>query len=76
MRHLVQVNPRDDVEFVALVDHLVETTGRPEDLERRLRESYPHAVVRRRGLAAEATDVWYVYRDGSWRPTGTHSDAV
>jgi PAS domain-containing protein len=37
------------------------------DLESRLRLLFPRAVVRARGLSSEP-DVWYVYRDGAWRP--------
>jgi hypothetical protein len=68
MRLDVRVNPRGDVDFVALVDSLVMASLRLEDVERRLRETYPRAVVRRRGLHAEGVEVWYVYRDGSWTP--------
>lgn len=41
-----------------------------EELERRLRISYPRAVVRPRDLANEASIVWYVYRDGHWVGSG------
>ena len=70
MRHVELINPRHDVEFVMLVDRIAAGAMRPEDLERQLRRHYPNAVVRSRGLAAEPVDVWYVYRDGSWTPTG------
>jgi hypothetical protein len=40
------------------------------ELERRLRTSYPSAVVRPRDLANEPFVVWYVYRDGHWVPSG------
>lgn len=69
MRHVELINPRHDVDFVMLVDQLAARANRPEELERQLREHYPNAVVRSRGLAAEPVDVWYVYRDGSWTPT-------
>jgi hypothetical protein len=62
------VNPRHDVDFVMLVDRLAADADGPKDLERRLRDAYPNAVVRSRGLAAEPVDVWYVYRDGAWTP--------
>jgi len=67
----VEVNPRDDVDFVALVDSLSEDTERPQDLQRLLRKSHPSAVVRARELAAETHEVWYVYRDGTWRRPGS-----
>jgi hypothetical protein len=38
----------------------------PSDLEATLRTTYPLAVVRRRELASESFEVWYVYRDGHW----------
>jgi hypothetical protein len=69
MRHVELINPRHDVDFVMLVDRLAADADRPEDLERQLRQTYPNAVVRSRGLAAEPVDVWYVYRDGAWTPT-------
>jgi len=68
MAHIERVNPRDDVDFVALVDALAESAERPEDLEQALRATYPFAVVRERGLSGDAVEVWYVYRDGSWTP--------
>jgi hypothetical protein len=68
MPHMEHVNPRDDVRFVALVDRLATGVRRPEDLEARLRATYPGVVVRARELSGEAVEVWYVYRDGSWVP--------
>src|SRR5690349_17569513 len=41
-----------------------------DELQQRLRATYPRAVVRARGLHGDQTEVWYVYRDGSW--TATH----
>jgi hypothetical protein len=65
------LNPADDDAFVSRVHELVATgMSAPEDLERRLREWYPDAVVRARDLANERTNIWYVYRDGHWVPTG------
>ena len=66
--HVEQVFPRGDVDFVALVDLAALDAVSPADLQKRLRESYPHAVVRERDLQGERSDVWYVYRDGSWTP--------
>ena len=70
MRHVEHVNPRDDVTFVALVDRLAAATDDAEVLEAQLRETYPDALVRTRGLSGEAIEVWYVYRDGIWVPIG------
>lgn len=66
MRHVERVNPRHDVDFVMLVDRLAVTATGPADLESRLRETYPNAVVRVRGLQGDTVAVWYVYRDGAW----------
>ena len=65
------VNPRTDTDFVALVDSLMADADGPTTLEHRLRATHPHAVVRQRGLAGEMTEVWYVYRDGTWTDPGT-----
>jgi PAS domain-containing protein len=42
-------------------------SGGPAALEARLRRLFPRAVVRARELSAEP-EVWYVYREGAWRP--------
>jgi len=70
-RHIERVFPRDDVEFVALVDSLALTAGSPDVLQRQMRTMYPRVVVRARDLAGEQTEIWYVYRDGSWTPTNS-----
>ncbi len=63
----VIVNPRDDLVFDDLVDlSLGSGVDSPDALQKLLRERYPAAVVRRRGLAAEQVEVWYVYREGRW----------
>jgi hypothetical protein len=74
--HIAQVNPRDDVDFVALVDRLSASLDRPEDLQRLLRATYPRAVVRVRGLSGDLPAVWYVYRDGSWTPPERGGDGA
>ncbi|MBA2700145.1 MAG: hypothetical protein H0U58_00400 [Chloroflexi bacterium] len=66
MRPVLVINPRRDAEFVAFAEASVAEQMTPEDLERRLRASYPRALVRARGLSAERMTVWYVYRDGQW----------
>jgi len=60
------INPRGDIDFAAFVDREAVGVAGPEELQARLRASYPDAVVRRRGLAGESIEVWYVYRDGHW----------
>jgi hypothetical protein len=59
------LNPRSDARFARIVELLIEGADGPEDLEARLRRSYPDALVRERDLADEPS-VWYVYRDGRW----------
>jgi len=38
----------------------------PTELQRRLRQRFPHSIVRPRELSGERMEVWYVYRDGRW----------
>lgn len=65
------VNPIDDEAFASQVEAAYDQGARtPSDLQAGLRTRYPRAVVRRRGLSAELVDVWYVYRDGHWVPSG------
>lgn len=71
-RHVERVFPRDDIDFVALVDAAALEAATPVELERRLRARYPHVLVRARELASEQTEVWYVYRDGHWTATDAH----
>jgi hypothetical protein len=66
-RPMIVANPRGDSRFRALIDRvLMAGGGEPQDLEATLRGRYPAAVVRRRELAGENLEVWYVYRDGHW----------
>jgi hypothetical protein len=61
------VNPRSDTVFVALAERVVaDGIPSPEDLQQRLRQEYPDAVVRARELTGESFTIWYVYRDGYW----------
>jgi len=62
------INPRRDKEFVALVEAEGPTAGSPGALEAALRQDYPRAVVRPRQLEGERSEIWYVYRDGTWVP--------
>ena len=63
------LNPRADAKFVALAEAIV-TDGvvAPHELQARLRQEYPGAIVRARELDGEAQSIWYVYRDGHWIP--------
>jgi hypothetical protein len=60
--------PRTDLEFVAMVYALLVDHADPVELQSRLRETYPLAVVRPRVISSEPTTLWYVYRDGRWNP--------
>ena len=59
------INPRSDAEFVACAERLGVEAADIADFERRLREHYPHIVVRPRELTGEH-ESFYVYRDGHW----------
>jgi PAS domain-containing protein len=61
--------PSNDGAFVALVERITaeESFSSPGALTRRLRRLFPRALVRDRALSGEGP-VWYVYRDGGWRP--------
>jgi hypothetical protein len=72
MRPILMINPRSDVEFSGLAEQLVrDGVSRPEELEARLRERYPRAVVRERIISDEHVMTWYVYREGRWTKTLT-----
>ena len=62
------IYPRSDLEFVALVSTPLIDDADPSDLQARLRETYPLAVVRPRVISSGPTATWYVYRDGRWNP--------
>ena len=69
MPPLVIMNPRSDTPFVELVTKLMEDDPTdPSELQTNLRGQYAEAIVRRRELSSESTEVWYVYRDGRWTP--------
>jgi PAS domain-containing protein len=67
--HIQNVFPRDDLDFVAVVNRAAVDIHDAAELQRRLRETYPNVVVRIRGLHGDRTEMWYVYRDGTWTPT-------
>ena len=69
VRPILILNPRSDARFADVVSHLMAgTVGEPSDLQAGLRAEFADAVVRRRELSSESTEIWYVYRDGRWTP--------
>lgn len=69
VRPILILNPRSDAGFVQLVAELMaDELAEPAGLQARLRVRFPVAIVRRRELSSESTEVWYVYRDGRWTP--------
>jgi hypothetical protein len=73
-RPILVLNPRGDRSFVTYVDRLSrEELTTAAALQARLREQFPRAVVRARGLSGEDVTMWYVYRDGHWT-SGTESE--
>jgi len=69
-RPLLLLNPLSDTAFVAFAQQCAVDAVAPEDLQARLRTKYAAAVVRLRSIEGEQIAVWYVYRDGRWRPEG------
>jgi hypothetical protein len=66
-RPTLVLNPPGDAEFAAYASQML--NGGVIDhaeLQRRLRERFPRAIVRPRELAGERAQIWYVYRDGRW----------
>jgi len=66
-RPTLVLNPPGDQDFAAYASRVL-NGGEidPAVMELRLRERFPHAVVRPRELAGERLQIWYVYRDGRW----------
>jgi PAS domain-containing protein len=62
--------PSADVAFKAHVERVRRRLAPdyPDQLEAGVRRLFPRVVVRERALSGEAP-VWYVYRDGGWRPS-------
>jgi hypothetical protein len=60
------INPIGDDEFAGFVRKHARDASTPDELQSRLRERYPQAVVRQRDLSDERVSIWYVYRDGYW----------
>ena len=65
------INPRSDDVFVDRVHMLADSVDVPDELQEKLRDEYPSAVVRARDLEGERRPVWYVYREGRWVPPVT-----
>ena len=70
MRPQLVINPSTDAEFAAFAWMTLNGLASSDEFERRLRVSYPGAVVHTRQLADEPLAIWYVYRDGRWIPSG------
>ena len=62
--------PSSDLAFAKFVETTVAQSGPalPAEIQARLRRLFPRVVVRERTLSGEAP-IWYVYRDGGWRPS-------
>ena len=66
-RPTLVLNPPGDDAFRASAEGLIEGgIVEPAVLEDRLRQRWPHALVRPRELAGEQSQIWYVYREGHW----------
>jgi hypothetical protein len=63
------INPRNDEDFDRLVREEGSTAESALALQAVLRHNYPRAVVRPRQLEGERSEIWYVYREGSWIPS-------
>ncbi len=63
------INPISDDGFRLAVEQAIhDGASDPTALADALRARYPRLVARRREISDEPHDVWYVYREGSWRP--------
>lgn len=66
-RPTIVANPADDVVFAARIEECLEAgASDPAELAQALRREYPAVAVRRREIAYEPVEVWYVYRQGRW----------
>jgi hypothetical protein len=66
-RPTLVLNPPGDEDFAAFATLALNGGVKDAvDLQRRLRERFPHSIVRPRELSGERTEIWYVYRDGRW----------
>ena len=70
------LNPTSDEAFRRAVDQAIrDGASDPQALAESLRSTYPQLVARRREISDEPHDVWYVYREGSWRSDLVANDA-
>ena len=70
------LNPTSDEEFRRAVAAAMRAgAANPDALAESLRSSYPRVVARRREISHEPQEVWYVYREGSWRVDLSRNDA-
>lgn len=70
------LNPTSDAEFRRVVEESIRAGAtNPDALADSLRATYPAVVARRREISDEPHEVWYVYREGSWRPEMARNDA-
>ena len=75
MNPVLIINPASDATFAADAHARLEAGATtPMRLQRSLREAYPRAVVRARELSSEPSEVWYVYREGTWVPSTGQDD--
>ena len=75
MQPVLIINPASDASFAADAHARLEAgADSPGRLQRSLREAYPRAVVRARELSSEPSEVWYVYREGTWVPSSELGD--
>ena len=66
--------PTADRDFESYVRDVFVDGSSPAMFQALIRADYPLAVVRARGLSGELFKVWYVYRDGGWRPPSGRDD--
>ena len=67
--------PTVDRDFEAYVRETYVEGSTADTFQEQLRRRYPLAAVRMRVVSDELFTVWYVYRDGGWRPNAIGDDA-
>ena len=72
----VVLNPTSDEAFRRDVEAALRAgAASPDELAESLRAAYPRVLARRREISHEPQEVWYVYREGSWRIDVERNDA-
>ena len=72
----VVLNPTSDEAFRRDVEATLRAGATsPDELVDSLRATYPRVLARRREISHEPQEVWYVYREGSWRIDLDRNDA-